>query len=427
MPFRAPFPRFVAALSVGLILATPGFCQSAPTTRAELADSSNIACERATLPSARAAEDWLQYFYLHEDTTQTTSMIRLLSCRGVLADSASQSSLSAFFAGVFRRTENLKPIVELALALPEKQRIPLAYGLWMAGSEDAAVAVSEAISWPAGRTPDFSLAAPDLLRMPIQDRAHLDLLWAAFTSTGDTRYSDRVRALALKRIDQPEEPLYAAAWDSSVANLRQHDLLLTDLVYRIKAASEPVRTRLSALLVRAYAKYRPFADRDYNFSAAIGLHQQPDWQRLWQDGLPSDMQRLPTSITARSGETLWIELFASGMSTNQAQRADVGYRIVVSDSTTSGNNASIPESTDQRPAPPLIDSGQRELVSGLIPTRFRLYRATPATTLTLPDVKTPRTLLISAVLNDRIGQHRVTTTARVEVLPALHDSRSGWD
>ena len=280
------------------------------------------------------ANQWMAYFYLHRDLSGMRRVLDALWADGRLADLKSQAPLSAFFAQVFRLdSAPAKDWIFSAKDLDERNAKPLMYALWMAGEAGTAKRLGRRMGMEAGALTGFDLAPPDLLEMPIDGAAQMDILWGAFMGSGDFRYVRRVMDMALTPVGEDDERgglvRRLAGW-SLRSNWRQHGAVWMYSLRRASALKGERHRRLQTLIQTFRDERRlPYAD-GADIGALVLVHRDGGLDRHWR-GPSEKAPRIQPTRRASPGDVLEVDVLFSGVELDQRLAARVRYDLEVTD------------------------------------------------------------------------------------------------
>lgn len=281
------------------------------------------------------ANQWMAYFYLHRDLSGMHRVLDALSADGRLADPKSQAPLSAFFAQVFRLDPaSAKDWISSAKELDRHSAKPLIYALWMAGEAETAKHLARHNGTTAEALAGFDLAPPDLLKMPIDSAAQMDILWGAFMGSGDFRYVRRVMDMALTPAGEDDEQgaLVRRLADWSLrSNWRQHGAVW---MYSLRQAStlQGERRRRLRIMMQAFRSERRLPHAGEAGKGDIGalalIHRDDGLEKRWR-GPSEKVPRIKPARRASPGDVLEVEVLFSGAELDERLVAQVRYDLEV--------------------------------------------------------------------------------------------------
>ncbi len=175
-------------------------------------------------------ETWITFYYTDPRPERTVAAMRFLSERGDLE--RNPQPIAVFFGRVFAQNAgSLASWVDALRSGPEDERLVTALALWFSrvAERDARLRQLEGGSARLARYVALlqSDVAPDLTTIDARQPVELDMLWASFFATGDTRFLERI-----VRVLPPGTPagasalLPAAARWSLGANAAAHSAVL---------------------------------------------------------------------------------------------------------------------------------------------------------------------------------------------------------
>lgn len=209
--------------------------------------------------SVEEFHQWVTYYYVEPTPERVEEAVRFMEKEGLLAKPTAVQPLVSFLGHIFRKNpDRIGPWVEEFDYLPEGRKV-IWQAAWFSGTPEGQKALKEA----EPRLPEEDkkylaaltlLPAPDLLTLPIDSPAVLDMLWAGFQATGDEAYVFRViGALAAPAQEQENEGLdqvivrEAARWSlASVA--RQHPKVMQICRRALPKQPEEVRKALEEVI-----------------------------------------------------------------------------------------------------------------------------------------------------------------------------------
>ncbi len=136
---------------------------------------------------------WMTYYYLQPEPERITAAIKYYSDGALYAKQSSRLPVASFFAALFRKEPALmqKSFDDLSLGATDKSKILFLRSLWLTDTRESRALIDKAgLSWDSDevkrQVQDIKGAVPlDILKAPVSDAAHLDMLWASFMATGD--------------------------------------------------------------------------------------------------------------------------------------------------------------------------------------------------------------------------------------------------
>ena len=259
--------RLVALLAVVLVL---GGCAArrGPARHGAPAPNDEAARFRAKMihdgatPELADWEAWITFYYADPQPARTVGAIRFLSKRGDLR--RNPQPIAAFFGRVFAQNPAALPEwVDQLKDGPEDQQFFTAIALWFSNVEGRDALWQRLAD---GGPPSLGRyleelrrdVAPDLTTLQPGQAVELDMLWASFFATGDTRYVGRIIDLLPPGRDWNATLAAAARW-SLTANSVAHRLVLE--FCRQQAVQQPARAGLLQEIVAQAEDERYQAER----------------------------------------------------------------------------------------------------------------------------------------------------------------------
>ena len=169
------------------------------------------AAAAAAFGSVEEFHQWITYYYVEPTPERVEEAVRFMDKEGLFAKSNAVQPLVSFLGHIFRKNpERIGPWVEEFETSPASRKV-IWQAAWFSGTPEGLEALKEV---EARASEDdkkdldalTSLPTPDLLTMPIDSPAVLDMLWAGFQASGDEAYVLRVIG-ALVSPAQEEENL----------------------------------------------------------------------------------------------------------------------------------------------------------------------------------------------------------------------------
>jgi hypothetical protein len=141
-------------------------------------------------------ERWMDGYHLRPRPDLVPAALAALRASGHLGDERTAAPVAAFLSQLLR--EDPEPAgAWLGEVRTDVERAAVVEALWLTDTEQARELLS-AMTPPVGGDLQELIAAllaehpPDLLAVPVEDGAVLDVLWAAYMASGDARYVLRV-------------------------------------------------------------------------------------------------------------------------------------------------------------------------------------------------------------------------------------------
>ncbi|HEY2387663.1 MAG TPA: hypothetical protein VGK30_11930 [Candidatus Binatia bacterium] len=237
---RSPAPAGVAAPS-----------QEATRFRARMIHDGAI-------PELADWETWITFYYTDPQPRRTVGAMRFFAERGDLE--RNPQPIAVFFGRVF--AQNPKSVslwVDDLRALPEDAHFVTALALWFSHVPDRDMLLDRLGEGGSTRVTRYvalvkSDVAPDLTTIEVRQPVELDMLWASFFATGDTRFLERIVHVIPPAMEPGSTvPLPAGARWSLTANAVAHSTVLE--FCRRQASLQPERAAtLNDIVARAEAE-----------------------------------------------------------------------------------------------------------------------------------------------------------------------------
>ena len=358
-------------------------------------------------PGTRAVQDWLSYRYLYPRRWDLATMLQALHRRGLLQTKAGQAPLTAFLAGIVRQRADAVAVLERFARDHRVSAKPIIYALWMGGYAQWAKRLSRDFGVAPAALSAWDLPPPRLLQLPVTTPRHVDVLWAAYSATGDDRLARRVLDLAIDYYTHPKTvaaPLKQAVEQSLRRQWQAHEAIRRVLNQRLRETDGAPHAYLHALRNAAMADYRPpLAARHGPLSAHLGVRTDADWVLRWLHLPSEDVPLLPPVDSAHKPVEVAFELLVAGLALRDDLRADATVDFLLT----------TPEDAIGRWI------GPRVLVDNVQPTQYRVVRLTPPLTIQLGRWDYEGVYRVLARIRDRVSGRELTTEAQFEYRPSL--------
>lgn len=353
---------------------------------------------------AHHAEDWLTYYYLEKDTSQIVESLRDMAQEGALDAGPQEAPVASFFSEVFRASPQLAAGWIEAAQLDADDRKPLIKALWLAGLEDEAVKLARLDQWPKADLEKLRKPPPDRYAFRISDPSHLDMMWAAFMASGDTRYVIRV----IDVLDYPVAPgeagtpallLRGSARWSLASNALQHEMVLRACRDEAARRSGPAREILLGVLEEVPHKVQSFPGRDGEFSALLFVTDDLNFRGRWAALPITDAPDVSTVSRLPRGREAELELVFTGMGLDSGLNAEVTWDVTVlrPDGTAYAEFKDLPALRGRRP------------------TRYMVTLAEAAVRISFDPPDPAGVYTVRATVRDRVGNRRVDLSAPLEL------------
>lgn len=383
----------------GVLGAAPGLIQAAdpqqpaakqPLTSGDFEDN------------PRGLQLWLSDYYLRHDHDQLPRYLQQMNANGMLALPASQAALSAFLARVFADDRKATRKLLRRFHSDHQATRTIIYALWLGGMAPEARAMARRNGWSAAASEELALPAPDLKQLKISSPALVDVFWAAWYGSGDPAFLQALFEASLQQAGSKQAATatqLAARW-SLRSNVLQHQRV-REFLQQQQSLDPENWPQAQLLLQQGYANYQRFESQVGNFSAALHLHHDPDYTSKWNHlpllKLPHTSQQLELA----NGETLNVEVFATGPRLDKAQHGKLSYTLKISDA-------------EQQT---LAFALHQPVLNGLVASPLRVIRGHPWR-YQPGAVRQPETLSVEVVVNDDNSGKSLTLHGKVKLLPA---------
>jgi hypothetical protein len=363
-----------------------------------------LALALAVAVPARAGQDWFTYYYMERDPARVVAALRELADEDALAPGPQEAPLASFFAEVFRaHPEQAAGWIEAAGLGPESRK-PLVKALWLAGLEYEAARQARLDQWPKADQEKLRRPPPDRFGFRISDPSHLDMMWAAFMATGDSRYP--VRVMDVLEIPVPEGDagmsallLRSTARFSLVANALRHELVHRAIGAEAGRRSGFSREMLAGILAEVPQGAQSFPTRDGEFSALLFVTDDPDFRRRWAELPVEEVPGIEPVSRVRRGRQVEVELVFTGIGLDPDLRAEVLWDLAI----LRPDGKAYGEFKDMR------------ALQGRRPSRYMVSLAESAVRISFDPPDPAGVYVLKAVARDRVGGRRVELDARLEL------------
>lgn len=271
-----------------------------------------LAPARAAAPlfDDNSASQWMTYYYVEKNTKPVGAFLHWVAGTDFVKKRNTGTPVSGFLAALFADNPGAVRdwISDIAPNDGAKQVIERA--LWLSGHKNLIGEVYH-------DTPDYLGSTPPALNNLALDTPGMwDVMWSAFSATGDTAYPARLIDLL-----DPAKPLNSdpklnalyhkiVAW-SVEANAGQHELIRRLLEREAKVRQDATKAELEGMLKKIDAKRMVTQNCDGQFCGLLALVSEANLAELEK---PFDqgpiLKELPT---AKAGDHVAIVLCFSGL------------------------------------------------------------------------------------------------------------------
>ncbi|MBN2406451.1 MAG: hypothetical protein JXJ19_02030 [Elusimicrobia bacterium] len=203
---------------------------------------------------------WMTYYYQKPDPSQAVPAIQTFSKAGAFDDETAHGPMIAFMSILFRdnRPETAEWVLRLE-KLPEFHKTIIWEALWLADTPEASECIKEILPKIKDKKRAenyralFTQSPPDLMTMPLALPEELDMMWAAFSASGDAAYIGRIiDTLEYINSKDPGKTVtgHAAKW-SLTANCMHHPKVLEICESEIPLRTGALRTELEEIVRNA--------------------------------------------------------------------------------------------------------------------------------------------------------------------------------
>jgi hypothetical protein len=359
---------------------------------------------RAAGAAADASQDWLTYYYMDQDTAVIGPAIRDLAREGVLNPGPAEAPIASFFSEIFRAHPNQAVGWIEAGKLDAEQRAPLIKALWLAGLKQDAVKLARLDDWPQRDIEKLGKPPPDRFGFRISDPSHLDMMWADFMATGDTRYVVRIidvldYSVAEGDAGLPVMQLRSSARWSLASNSAQHELVYRTVRTEAARRHGLAKEVLEGIVQEVRDHAQAFPTRDGAFSALLFVTDDADFRRRWTEFSVTEVPEVKSTAKVGRGRRVEVELVCTGMGLDEGLNADVVYDVVVL----------RPDGTPYAELPGLPAAKGRRASS------FMVSLAETGVDIEFDPPDAPGTYLIKATVRDRVGKRVLELSVPLEL------------
>ena len=351
------------------------FCLAALVpARAQFFDDNNV-------------DHWMTEYYIDKDVSHVSAFVHWIAGFDFAKNPNFSPPVTGFLVGVF--TDNPDRvrgwIADVAPNAEAKTVIERA--LWMSGHADLIAEVFH-------DSPDYvTRQAPSLMTLALETPGMWDVMWAAFSATGNAAYPARLIDLLDDSVTFTGDPKIDAVYHRTVAwslasNMSQHELILRMVRREAQRRTGPVQQTLKEMLAKVEAERGAMPDCDGDFCASLALVSEENLKELDK---PYDQVPVLTELhEAKTGDHIAVTFSFAGMALADDLSADVSYDLKTI-----------------RPDGALYDSGEHKDLVALrhkVPQRFSVFDNRPMIVIIRFEPQDQRgTYRVEAVVKDNIG------------------------
>ena len=214
--------------------------------------------EQDHFPSSNAVAEWMMEYYHNPQPNLVSSALKTLEEDGVLsANPGAQAPFAGFLSILFQNNpQQTEGWLKQSDAYAGELKRTIWMGLWLSDTDIGKKCLSEKLKGAHGTDLEYlkilTKNAPFNLReMNPNDPGQLDMLWGAFTASGDPQYVQRIISV-LPLLDQRDDAMKftiaaSAKW-SLKSNSLKHPLVLQTCKSELVNASQALATHLTEII-----------------------------------------------------------------------------------------------------------------------------------------------------------------------------------
>ena len=330
------------------------------------------------------------YYYLYRDNSKVDGFLQWLQDSKKLDQSHRvQNYPVGFLAVVFAENPNQLQGWILNHTFTGNIKETIEKALWLSGN-------SKMITALFGEIPGYTRStAPSLLSLKLTRAEDLDMMWGAFSASGNVAYVNKVIDVLDDKFpltgDESMDKLTrdAAAW-SLGSNMRQHELVDRLIHKELTVRSDLVKKKLQTIVER-YGKRNPFPNQDGEFSAILIITNN---KNLEEHTKPStDVIKVKEISEIKAGDDLAIKIAFTGMQLTDDLKADVTFDLQII-----SPNGKIIEGADFK---------NLEALKTRVPSRFRIFDNKNFIMIGFDSMDELGTYKILANVYDNIGNKKI--------------------
>jgi hypothetical protein len=279
---------------------------------------------RAQFLDDNNAAHWMTYYYVDKDVSHVGAFVHWVAGFDFTTHPNVSSPVTGFLIGIFADNPNLVRgwIADVAPNAGAKTAIERA--LWMSGHADLIAEVFHDTPDYVARTP------PSLMTLSLDTPGIWDVMWAAFSATGNAEYPARLIDLLddSKTFtgDQKIDAVYRRTVTWSIAsNMSQHELILRMVRREAQRRTGQVQQKLKEMLSEVEAKRVAMPDCSGDFCAILSLISEENLKELDK---PYHLAPVLTQLReAKVGDHVVVILSFAGMNLADDLSANVSYDL----------------------------------------------------------------------------------------------------
>ncbi len=346
---------------------------------------------RAQFFDDKNVSHWMTYYYVDKDVSHVGAFVHWLAGLDLAKKPNFSPPVTGFLIGVFTDNPNLVRGWVSDVAPNAEAKAAIERALWMSGHADLIKDVFH-------DTPDYvARQAPSLMTLSLETPGMWDVMWAAFTATGNVDYPARLIDLLDDSVTFTGDPKVDAVYHRTVAwslasNMSQHELILRMIRKEVQKRTGPVQQKLKEMLTKVEAERVVMPDCDGDFCAMLALISEENLKELDK---PYDQAPVLTELhEAKTGDHIAVTISFAGVGLADDLSADVSYDLKTI-----------------RPDGAIYDGGEHKNLVALKrkePQRFSIFDNRPVMVLIRFEPQDPRgTYRVEAVVTDNISHKTV--------------------
>jgi hypothetical protein len=334
-----------------------------------------------------AASHWMTYYYVDKDTEHVGAFLPWVAGFDFAKKTDVSPPVTGFLAALFAANPDKVRGWLKDVQPNEGAKTVLERALWLSGHADL---IAELFR----DAPDYAKGKPTpLMELALDTPGSWDMMWAAFSATGDTRYPARlIDLLDDSRTftgNEAVDALYhrTVAW-SLASNMSQHELILRMVRREAGQRSGPVQQKLKDMLAKVEAQRVAMPDCDGDFCAILALISEENLKELDK---PYDQGPVLKELSdAKVGDHVAVVFTFAGMALAEDLSGDVRYDLKII-----RPDGAIYDGSEHKDVPAL---------KGKVPMRFSIFDNRPMIVVIRFEPQDPRgTYRVEAVMRDKIG------------------------